>query len=70
MRVGGLRFCVMLCGRGLRTSHMHRPITTYLDAKIQFFTLTLLFFYKKFLRFAFLNIYSYFCSRIVKQNIM
>ena len=29
MRVGGLRRYVMLCGRGLRTTHMHRPITTY-----------------------------------------
>ena len=27
---------VMLCGRGLCTTHMHRPITTYfLDAKIR-----------------------------------
>lgn len=47
MRVGGLRFCVMLCGRGLRTSHMHRPITTYLDAKIQLFSLQQLFFLSK-----------------------
>lgn len=69
MRVGGLCFCVMLCGRGLRTSHIHRPITTFLFAKIQFFTLMLLFFYKKFHQFAFLNIYSYLCSRKIKQNI-
>jgi len=28
---------VMLCGRGLRTTHMHHPITTYfLGAKIRF----------------------------------
>lgn len=36
MREGGLRRSVMLCGRGLRTTHMHRPITTYfLGAKIR-----------------------------------
>ena len=36
MREGGLRYSVMLCGRGLRTTHMHRPITTYfLGAKIR-----------------------------------
>ena len=29
MREGGLRQSVMLCGRGLRTAHTHRPITTY-----------------------------------------
>ena len=29
MREGGLHQSVMLCGRGLRTTHMHRPITTY-----------------------------------------
>lgn len=35
MREGGLCQSVMLCGRGLRTAHMHRPITTYfLAAKI------------------------------------
>ena len=28
-RDGGLRMHMMLCGRGLRTSHKHRPITTY-----------------------------------------
>ena len=31
MREGGLRRNVMLCGRGLRTSHMHRPFTTYIS---------------------------------------
>ena len=36
MREGGLRRNVMLCGRGLRTTHMHRPITTYfLGAKLR-----------------------------------
>ena len=35
MREGGLRQSVMLCGRGLRATHMHRPITTYfLGAKL------------------------------------
>ncbi len=30
MREGGLRsLSVMLCGRGLRTTHIHRPHTTY-----------------------------------------
>lgn len=38
MRGGGLRFRVMLCGRGLRTTHIHRPLTTYfLGAKISIF---------------------------------
>lgn len=37
MREGGLHFRVMLCGRGLRTTHIHRPITTFLAAKIQLF---------------------------------
>ena len=35
MRDRGLHFCVMLCGRGLRTTHIHRPITTFLTAKLQ-----------------------------------
>ena len=30
MREGGLHFRVMLCGRGLRTPHTHRPFTTFL----------------------------------------
>ena len=39
MRGGGLRFRVMLCGRGLRTTHIHRPLTTYfLGAKISSFS--------------------------------
>ena len=34
--VGGLHFHVMLCGRGLGATHIHRPITTYvLGAKVQ-----------------------------------
>ena len=36
MRGGGLHYRVMLCGRGLRTTHTHRPLTTYfLGAKIR-----------------------------------
>ena len=35
MRGGGLHFHVMLCWRGLRTTHTHRPLTTYfLVAKV------------------------------------
>ena len=35
-RGGGLHFHVMLCGRGLGTTHTHRPLTTYvLGAKIR-----------------------------------
>ena len=35
MRGGGLHFRVTLCWRGLCTTHIHRPITTYfLFAKI------------------------------------
>lgn len=37
MRDGGLHFRVMLCGRGLRTAHIHRPITTFLTAKLQLY---------------------------------
>ena len=38
MRGGGLHLRVMRCGRGLRTTHTHRPLTTYfLGAKIVFF---------------------------------
>ena len=34
-RGGGLHFHVMLCWRGLRTTHTHRPLTTYfLVAKV------------------------------------
>ncbi len=33
---GGLHFHVMLCERGLGTTHIHRPLTTYvLGAKIR-----------------------------------
>ena len=40
MRGGGLHFHVMLCWRGLRTAHIHRPLTTYfLGAKIGIFLL-------------------------------
>ena len=39
MRRGGLHFRVMLCWRGLRTAHIHRPLTTYfLSAKISLFS--------------------------------
>ena len=39
MRGGGLHFRVMLCWRGLRTAHIHRPLTTYfLGAKISLFS--------------------------------
>ena len=35
-RGGGLHFHVMLCGRGLGTTHIHRPLTTYvLGAKLR-----------------------------------
>lgn len=37
MRDGGLHFRVMLCGRGLRATHLHRPITTFLTAKLQLY---------------------------------
>ena len=37
MRDGGLHFHVMLCGRGLRATHIHRPITTFLTAKLQLY---------------------------------
>ena len=41
MRGGGLHFHVMLCGRGLRTTHIHRPLTTYfLGVKISLFLLS------------------------------
>ena len=41
MRGGGLHFHVTLCGRGLRTTHIHRPLTTYfLGAKISIFPLS------------------------------
>ena len=41
MRGGGLRLHVMLCWRGLRTTHIHRPLTTYfLGAKIDVFFVT------------------------------
>ena len=37
-RGGGLHFHVMLCGRGLSTTHTHRPLTAYvLGAKIRTF---------------------------------
>lgn len=36
MRGGGLHLHVTLCWRGLRTTHTHRPLTTYfLRAKIR-----------------------------------
>ena len=39
MRGGGLHFRVTLCWRGLRTAHIHRPLTTYfLGAKISLFS--------------------------------
>ena len=35
-RGGGLHFHVMLCGRGLGTTHIHRPLTAYvLAAKLR-----------------------------------
>ena len=41
MRGGGLHYRVMLCGRGLRTTHIHRPLTTcFLGAKIGIFLLS------------------------------
>ena len=41
MRGGGLHFHVTLCGRGLRTTHIHRPLTTYfLGAKISIISST------------------------------
>ena len=55
MRDGGLHFCVMLCGRGLRTTHIHRPITTFLTAKIQLY-----FIYAAYYRFFFLFRYLLF----------
>ncbi len=39
MRGGGLHSHVMLCWRGLRTTHIHRPLTTYfLGAKVRTFS--------------------------------
>ena len=38
LRGGGLHFHVMLCGRGLGTTHIHRPLMAYvLGAKVQTF---------------------------------
>ena len=45
MREGGLHFRVMLCGRGLRTTHIHRPFTAFPAAKIQ-----LIFIYAAYFR--------------------
>ena len=51
MRGGGLHFRVMLCWRGLRTTHTHRPLTTYfLSAKIDISPVTAKYFFD-FLQF-------------------
>ena len=53
MRDGGLHFRVMLCGRGLRTTHTHRPITTFLTAKLQLYFIYAAY-YRKFFLFRYL----------------